>query len=116
NDPGFDGERELVDALDDQLTFLSGHSSEGSKRSKLASLWGKWEVTRAEGDSGVYDRRDVLEFLPDESFHASYYRPREGAKEETGEYQYNDRQVLLTDSELVFNYRVSKDLLVLSRV
>ena len=116
DDPGFKGERELVNALDDQLTFLSGHSSEGgSKRSRLASLWGKWEVTRAEGD-GTYARLDVLEFSPDDSFHASYYRPRDGAKEETGEYQSNDRQVLLTESELVFNYRVSKDLLVLTRV
>jgi Ca-activated chloride channel family protein len=115
HDSGFEGERKLVNGLDEQLTFLSGHSSEGGKRSNFAMLWGKWEVTRVAG-AATYARHDVLEFLPDDSFHVSYYRPRDGETEATGEYQYNNRQLLLTDSELVFNYRVSKDRLTLKRV
>jgi Ca-activated chloride channel family protein len=115
-EPGFDSERELVTGLNDQLAFLSGHSSEGGvKRSKFAMLWGKWEVTRVDGDA-TYGRHDVLEFSPDDSYRVHYDRARDGATEETGEYQSNAQQILLTESEMVFNYRVSEGRLSLKRV
>jgi hypothetical protein len=78
-------------------------------------LWGKWEVTRVEGEAG-YSRKDVLQFTPDNQFRVTYAKPRDERTEDEEEYEYSNRQVLLSAQEIAFDYRVSKDRLTLKRV
>lgn len=114
-DSGLDSERTLVQGLDDQLAFLSGHSSESTSKSNFALLWGKWEVTRASGKSGLA-ARDVIELKPDNTFSVSYSRPRDGQSTNEGEYHSSNDQILLDDWETVFDYRITPSQLVLRRV
>lgn len=114
-DKGLEGEREMVNGLDERFTFLSGHSSEGAKRSNFVMLWGKWKVLDTDGETD-YALGDILEFRPDNTLHVTYRKARDGELEEDVEYVYNNSQVMIPNDDMVFDYRVKEKSLSLRRV
>lgn len=105
-------EQKLVRGLQERLAFLAGHESELKQKTKLAKLWGTWKIIGTRGNVTL-KRKDILTFSPNSEFAA--YRTVAGAEEqiEDEEYQANDQQVYLMDSELTFDYRYVKDTLIM---
>jgi Ca-activated chloride channel family protein len=106
-------ELETVGTLEARMAFLSGYSSEGVSKHKSARLWGKWQVYRREGQVSIYGN-DVIEFTPDDEFRITRGKAREGVEDEEESYSANNDQILLNDSELLFEYDVNYRNLVLS--
>ena len=102
---GLDGEKKLIDSMHERISFLSGHGSEAARISPFAQLWGRWTITRING--GVdFERGETLEFTPDNNLVRS-------SDADDEEYQSNNKQIYLPESELVFHYRIKGDTLTL---
>jgi Ca-activated chloride channel family protein len=100
-----DDEKKLIDSMHSRIAFLSGHGSEAARISPFVQLWGRWKVTRTYG--GIdFERGETLEFTPDNNL----VRSSDAGDEE---YQSNDKQIFLPDSELVFHYQIKGDTLTL---
>jgi Ca-activated chloride channel homolog len=101
---GLDEERKLIDSLHTRVAFLSGHGAEAARVAPFVQLWGRWKIDRITG--GIdFERGETLEFTPDNNLLRS--------DEDDEEYQSNDRQIYLPESELVFHYRIKGDTLTL---
>ena len=101
---GLGEERKLIDSLHTRIAFLSGHGGEAARVAPFAQLWGRWKVERING--GIdFERGETLEFTPDNSLLRS--------DEADEEYQSNDKQIYLPESELVFHYRIKGNTLTL---
>jgi Ca-activated chloride channel family protein len=99
--PGLDGERELIGALYERISFLSGHG--GEPDSRIGRLWGRWQVVRADEGSDLAPG-DFLEFTADNRLRVL---DREGAiTEDDTEYECNDSQIHLPDADQLYRYRV----------
>ena len=110
----FDKERLLVYALEERFAFLSGHSSEPrQRRSPVAKLWGLWEVRSVQGRSSLRPT-ERLEFTPDAQFRLYRKEAGEHVIEDESEFGANRRQIQIDDLELVFDYEVRGDELVLA--
>lgn len=102
---GLDDEKKLIDSMHERITFLSGHGSEAARTSPFALLWGRWTVTRING--GIdFERGETLEFTPDNNLVRS-------SDADDEEYQSNNKQIYLPESELVFHYQIKGDTLTL---
>jgi Ca-activated chloride channel family protein len=102
---GLDEEKKLIDSMHERISFLSGHGSEAARTSPFAQLWGRWTITRING--GVdFERGETLEFTPDNNL----VRSSDAGDEE---YQSNNKQIYLRESELVFHYQIKGDTLTL---
>jgi Ca-activated chloride channel family protein len=101
---GLDDEKKLVDSLHARIAFLSGHSSEGARVAPYVKLWGRWTVERVNGEIDM-KRGETLEFTPDNNLLR--------ADEDDEEYQSNEKQIFLPESELVFHYQIKGDKLTL---
>lgn len=108
---GMDPEKKLIDSLHARIAFLSGHGSEvpDVEIPPFVKLWGRWTVTRATG--GVdFKRGDTLEFTPENDMltwdAAGGEDPREAENFES-----NEKQIYLTDSDLVFYYQIKGDVM-----
>jgi Ca-activated chloride channel family protein len=109
---GMEQERKLVDALHARIAFLSGHGGEvpDAECPPFVKLWGRWTVTRSIGGVDM-KRGDTLEFTPENdmlTWDASGGDPRE---EES--YESNEKQIYLTDSDLLFYYQIKGDVMSL---
>jgi Ca-activated chloride channel family protein len=101
---GLDEEKKLIESLHTRIAFLSGHGGEAARISPFAQLWGRWKIDRVNG--GIdFERGETLEFTPDNNMLRS--------DEDDEEYQSNDKQIYLPESELVFHYRIKGDTLTL---
>jgi Ca-activated chloride channel family protein len=105
---GMEQEQKLVDSLHARIAFLSGHGSEvpEAESPPFVKLWGRWTVTRSIGGVDI-KRGDTLEFTPENdmlTWDATGGDPRE---EES--YESNEKQIYLTDSDLLFYYRIKGD-------
>lgn len=99
--PGLEGERELVEAIADQLGFLAGHGAESARLPTFLRLLGRWSVTRAEGKASFVRRGDIVEFSSDGQLRIY----REGSATPSEEpFSSSESQVYLRDSDLVFDY------------
>jgi Ca-activated chloride channel family protein len=108
--PGMDGEKKLLDSLHARIAFLSGHGGElpDGAVPPFVKLWGRWKVTRSTGGSDIR-RGDTLEFTSDSNlltYDPSAIEPRE----EEG-YDSNEKQIYLSDSNLLLYYRIKGDVL-----
>ena len=102
---GLDEEKKLIDSMHERISFLSGHGSEAARISPFAKLWGRWTITRING--GVdFERGETLEFTPDNNLVRS-------SDADDEEYQSNNKQIYLPESELVFHYQIKGDTLTL---
>ena len=102
---GLDDEKKLIDSLRERISFLSGHGSEAARISPFAQLWGRWTITRING--GIdFERGETLEFTPDNNLVRS-------SDADDEEYQSNNKQIYLPESELVFHYQIKGDTLTL---
>jgi hypothetical protein len=101
--PGLAEEKKLIDSLYTRISFLSGHGGAEERTSPFARLWGRWTVTRINGDID-FEHGETLEFTPDNHLNRS---------EDNEEYESNDKQIYLPESELVFRYRIKGDTLTL---
>ena len=108
-------EQKLVQALQERFAFLAGHESELKQKSNTAQLWGTWKIISTRGNVTL-KRNDILTFSPSSDF--ATFRTVGGVEEriESEEYQANDQQIYLTDSELTFDYKYVKGVLVLKHV
>jgi Ca-activated chloride channel homolog len=108
---GMDPEKKLVDSLHARIAFLSGHGSEvpDAECPPFVKLWGRWTVTRATGGVDI-KRGDTLEFTPENDMLtwdvAGGDEPREAENFES-----NEKQIYLTDSDLLFYYRIKGDVM-----
>lgn len=110
--PGLDEEKKLIDSLNTRIAFLSGHGGEAARNSPFTRLWGRWKVERITG--GIdFERGQVLEFSADNNLRITGVMKDGGSRDEDEEYQSNNRQIYLPESELVFHYRISGDKLTL---
>jgi len=102
---GLDDEKKLIDSMHERISFLSGHGSEAARISPFAQLWGRWTITRING--GVdFERGETLEFTPDNNLVRS-------SDADDEEYQSNNKQIYLPESDLVFHYQIKGDTLTL---
>src|SRR6187402_1438501 len=102
---GLDDEKKLIDSLRERISFLSGHGSEAARISPFAQLWGRWTITRING--GIdFERGETLEFTPDNNLVRS-------SDADDEQYQSNNKQIYLPESELVFHYQIKGDTLTL---
>lgn len=114
SDPRLDNERELVYSLEERFAFLSGRGNEPlHRRSRMAKLWGVWEVRSIQGKSSLR-ARERLEFSPNSEFRRFEKRDGTHVVAEAGEFGANRRQIVLEDSGLVFDYEVRGNELVLA--
>jgi hypothetical protein len=105
---GLDGERELIDSLYSRISFLSGHGGEPDPR--IGRLWGRWQVVGGSENTG-YEPGDYLEFTADNRL-LTFGQGETTPNDEAG-YESNASQILLTESEMVFRYKVRGDKLTL---
>ena len=102
---GLEEEKKLIDSLHSRIAFLSGHGGEATRVAPFTQLWGRWTVTRVNG--GIdFERGETVEFTAD----SEMIRSTDAGDEE---YQSNDKQIYLPDSEVVLHYQVKGDVLVL---
>ena len=106
--PGLGGERELIGALHERISFLSGHG--GEPDSHIGRLWGRWQVVDADQDADV-SPGEFVEFTADNKFRV-LNGDGEMTEDDT-EYECNDSQIHLPDDNLLFKYRIRGDKLSL---
>ncbi len=110
--PGLEEEKKLIDSLNTRIMFLSGHGGEAARTTPFTRLWGRWKVERING--GIdFERGQVLEFSPDNNLRITGLMKEGGSRDEEEEYQSNNKQIYLPESELVFHYSISGDRLTL---
>jgi Ca-activated chloride channel homolog len=107
--PDMDKEKELIDSLHARIAFLSGHGGEvdAARVPPFVKLWGRWTVTRSIGGADI-KRGDVLEFTPENDMLTWDAAGGDDPREEES-YESNDKQIYLTDSELMFYYQIKGD-------
>lgn len=107
-DPRLEPERKLVAEMLTRAAFLAGYAGEARAEGPV-NLLGAWTVARVDGDDEIDVRRgDQLRFDEDELVVSRLKRGAFTAdRPET--YEANEDQVALSESGLVFDYRVTKD-------
>jgi hypothetical protein len=109
-----DPERLLVYSLEERFAFLSGHTSEPrQRRSAIANLWGLWEVRSIQGRSSLRPN-ERLEFTPDAQFRRYRKEASGHVLQDESEFGANRRQIQIEDLDLVFDYEVRGNELVLA--
>ncbi|MDO8342677.1 MAG: VWA domain-containing protein [Cellvibrio sp.] len=108
-------EQKLVQALQERFAFLAGHESELKQKSNTAQLWGTWKIISTRGNVTL-KRNDILTFSPSSDFATFRTVGEIEERIESEGYQANDQQIYLTDSELTFDYKYVKGVLVLKHV
>lgn len=107
-DPRLEPERKLVAEMLTRAAFLAGYAGE-ARAEGAAGLLGSWTVARVDGDGQIDVRRgDQLSFGEDELVVSRLKRGAFTPDHPEG-YEANEDQVALTESDLVFDYRVAKD-------
>jgi Ca-activated chloride channel homolog len=101
-------EKTLVGSLLDRFAFLSGHQSENQPKSNYSKLWGTWKLVNSSGNLSL-KRNDLVTFDANGVFNT--FRTRKGVEEriEHEDYQSNESQFYLEDSEITFDYYFKKD-------
>ena len=109
---GLNGERRLVGDMLQRASFYAGYSSELPRSLRHMGVIGTWRVRRAEGFEDLRSG-DTLAF-EDGELTTTRANPRRNEREEESEdYRINERQIFLTDSNLVLGYRTSGDRMTL---
>jgi Ca-activated chloride channel family protein len=110
---GMKGEQKLVANMLEQAAFYSGYSGERPKTLRHLTAVGDWEIVGIDGFSDL-KRGDRLSFNDDREMLT--YRKSQGLDDwdESEEYEINERQIHLTDSNLVFDYRARGDQMTLT--
>ena len=112
NGSGLDGmgdERKLVGDMVKQAAFYAGYTGERPPSLRHLAVVGEWKVVDAQGFKDVR-RGDHFSFSDDEDFVHRRANPRRNEEDEDWEiYEINDRQIHLTESRLVMDYRISRD-------
>ncbi|MBM4382110.1 MAG: VWA domain-containing protein [Deltaproteobacteria bacterium] len=104
--PGLAPERELVAALDAQLSVLSGHGVEGAAP-PFAKLWGRWRIEHTGGRGVTSLRRgQVVEFSPHGDLRVF---AKSGEELEVETYSSTNEQVYFDESSLMFEYWLASD-------
>ncbi len=106
--PGLDSERELISALHERISFLSGHG--GEPDSQIGRLWGRWQVIGADKDADL-SPGEFLEFTADNKLR-KLNSDGETTEDEL-EYECNDSQIHLPREEVLIKYRLRGDKLSL---
>jgi Ca-activated chloride channel family protein len=111
--PDMDKEKELIGSLHARIAFLSGHGGElpDAEVPPFVKLWGRWTVTRATGGAD-FKRGDTLEFTSDNDL-LTWDAAGGADPRETENYQSNEKQIHLADSDLVFYYQIKGDVMSL---
>jgi Ca-activated chloride channel homolog len=112
---GIADEQKLVHALHERFAFLAGHGSEITSPSKMVKLWGTWKIVGTSGNVTL-KRDDIITFSPESEFSAFRTIATTEEEIESEDYQANEKQIYLTDSELTFDYKFIKDSLVLKHL
>lgn len=109
--PDMDKERQLIDSLHTRIAFLSGHGGEipDAQVPAFVKLWGRWTVTRSTGGVDL-KRGNVLEFTPDSNLFTWDATGSEDPREQEA-FESNEKQIYLTDSDLLFYYRIKGDVM-----
>jgi Ca-activated chloride channel family protein len=109
---GLERERKLVGELLTKAAFYSGYGGEQPKSLRHLAVVGTWEVSRIDGLQDVR-RGDLFSFTSDREF-VTVARGKKQGEEESASYEINERQLFLPSWHMVFDYRMSGDLLTLT--
>ncbi|GGZ05923.1 hypothetical protein GCM10011614_20940 [Novosphingobium colocasiae] len=110
--PGLKPEIALVDTMRAEAAYFSGYSSELPKAVRQMGLAGRWLVINADGFTDIRNG-DVLTFADGTMTTTRNGKPH-GDDEEDEDFQANEHQVFLRQSDIVFNYVLKGDRLTLS--
>lgn len=112
---GLEGERRLVADLTDRAAFFGGFSGERPRSLRHLETPGTWRISAVEGFADLR-RGDTWSFDPqDSSLLISRERPPRGRDADEYEpYQINERQIFMPESDLVLDYQVRGDRMVLT--
>jgi Ca-activated chloride channel family protein len=105
---GLADERKLISALQARIAFLSGHGAEAAGAPSFVKLWGRWKIVGLQGPDVDLRSGELLEFTPDNDMR-TYSKKDRAAPRDQETYQLNDRQIYLSESDLVFWYQVKGD-------
>jgi Ca-activated chloride channel family protein len=106
--PGLDGERELIGALHERISFLSGHG--GEPVSHLGKLWGRWKVVGGDEEADL-SPGEIMEFTADNKIRV--YDSEGNVTADEMEYECSDSQIHLPEEEILLKYRLRGDKLSL---
>ena len=110
---GLNGERRLVNDMLQRAAFYAGYSSERPRSLQHMGVIGTWRIRRAEGFADLRSG-DTLAF-EDGELTTTRANPRRNEEEEESEtYRINERQIFLTNSNLVLGYRANGDRMTLT--
>jgi Ca-activated chloride channel homolog len=104
-------ERKLVDSLQGQMAFLSGHGSEASAPA-FVKLWGRWKIVGVNGADVDLKSGEFLQYTPDNTMLTFAKKTRDEPRE-TESYELNERQIYLPESDLTLYYKIKDDRLSL---
>jgi Ca-activated chloride channel family protein len=111
--PKMEDERKLLDTMLAQAALYSGYGGELPKSLQHIRTIGTWEVT---GVKNITDLRrgDRLEFTKDRDLLT--YRAKQGLEDPADEesYEINEKEIHMVESQLVFDYRLAGDRLILN--
>ncbi|MCB2089600.1 MAG: VWA domain-containing protein [Sphingomonadaceae bacterium] len=110
---GFDKEVELVSGLRGRAAYLAGYGGELPKELRHLSLVGEWEVVSLAGVNDL-SRGDTVQITERGEFITQRTAGRDKGDEIRQSYQVNEQQLYIEYTDLVLNYRVTGDRLVLS--
>lgn len=99
---GLSGERRLVGDMLQRARFYAGYASEAPRSLRHMGVVGTWRVSRVEGLD--IRRGDTMAFADGELTMRRTNPRRHEEVEESEIYRINNRQIFLTDSNLVFDY------------
>ena len=110
---GLRDERALVGNMLQQAAFYGGYTGEAPRSLRHLAVVGTWQVSGVQGIEDVR-RGDRLSFSRENELVTSRRNPRRGESDADYEqYQINERQIYLPESNLVFDYRASGDRMTL---
>ena len=111
--PGLDGERRLVNTLEEQLAFLTGHADDSELvRSRISRLWGVWRVRSVQGRTD-FRANERIEFTPDSKFRFFEKESGRHVVSSVASISTSRQQIVMDYSGVVYNYEVRGSELVL---
>ena len=99
------GERKLIKSLAGRAAFLAGYSSELPTALKPKAVLGEWRVKSYDGVDDVA-RGDLIRFTEYGEMVTERKKQKDDIRQDV---QINEKQIYLTDADLVFNYRMKGD-------
>lgn len=111
--PDLKKEQELVDGLHKKSAYLAGFSGELPKGMRHMGVLGDWQVLRVVGLEDIYSG-DRVNFSDDQTMTTHFRKKRKGETSIEQDFAINDKEILLREERLKFDYTLKGERLTLA--